>query len=83
MSVKISTKSTKTITIVTSIHPDFDARIWKHATAMAEAGWNVHLIAPWNPGDVVIPSAIRLHSFKRVQSRMEGWAQALGGYTKE
>ena len=70
MSVKISTKSTKTITIVTSIHPDFDARIWKHATAMAEAGWNVHLIAPWNPGDVVIPAAIRLHSFKRVQSRI-------------
>jgi glycosyltransferase involved in cell wall biosynthesis len=41
------------IAIVTSIHPDFDSRIWKHATATAAAGLDVSLICPWavEPGE--------------------------------
>ncbi len=57
------------IAIVTSIHPDFDARVWRHAKLLALAGHTVHLVAPWaveaGPGrDGVI-----FHPFKKAQSR--------------
>lgn len=57
------------IAIVTSIHPDFDARIWRHAKLLASSGHTVHLVAPWavevGPGrDGVI-----FHSFKKAPSR--------------
>lgn len=57
------------IAIVTSIHPDFDARIWRHAKLLASSGHTVHLVAPWaveaGPGrDGVI-----FHPFKKAQSR--------------
>jgi glycosyltransferase involved in cell wall biosynthesis len=59
----------RTIAIVTSIHPDFDARIWKHAKSMAALGWNVELVAPWTLKDERIPPNVRLHPFRRVVSR--------------
>ena len=37
---------------------------------MAEAGWNVHLIAPWKSAGVIIPPKIQLHFFTRVQKRI-------------
>jgi glycosyltransferase involved in cell wall biosynthesis len=58
------------IAIVTSIHPDFDARIWKHACSMASAGWQVDLIAPWVHRDEQIPDGVTLHPFARVTSRL-------------
>ena len=58
------------IAIVTSIHPDFDARIWKHTCSMADAGWDVELVAPWVPKGEEMPSGVTLHSFGRVQSRL-------------
>jgi glycosyltransferase involved in cell wall biosynthesis len=61
----------RTLGIVTSIHPDFDARIWKHARAVAAAGWNVRLIAPWNPAGAEIPAGIELIPFPRVQHRLK------------
>ena len=66
----VQPKSQKTIVIVTSIHPDFDARIWKYSNGLAEAGWKVHLIAPWKSDGVEIPKNIRLHSFQRVKGRI-------------
>lgn len=60
----------RTIAIVTSIHPDFDARIWKHAKAMAALGWNVELVAPWTVRDERIPANVRLRPFRRVVSRL-------------
>jgi len=59
----------RSIAIVTSIHPDFDARIWKHAKSMAAAGWRVELVAPWTHRDERIPSGITTHFFERVVSR--------------
>ena len=59
----------RSIAIVTSIHPDFDSRIWKHAKAMAAAGWRVDLIAPWVRKEERIPEGIRTHFFRRVSSR--------------
>jgi glycosyltransferase involved in cell wall biosynthesis len=35
------------IVVVTSIHPDFDARIWKHSRSLARAGMRVTLVSPW------------------------------------
>lgn len=64
------TASPRTIAIVTSIHADFDARIWKHAKSMAALGWNVELVAPWTVRDERIPPNVRLHSFARVRSRL-------------
>lgn len=60
----------RTIAIVTSIHADFDARIWKHAKSMAAMGWSVELVAPWTVRDERIPANVRLHSFARVRSRL-------------
>lgn len=60
----------RTIAIVTSIHADFDARIWKHAKSMAAMGWNVELVAPWTVRDERIPPNVRLHSFARVRARL-------------
>lgn len=57
------------IAIVTSIHLDFDARIWKHARSLARAGMQVHLVAPWkaNPGQA--EPGITFHTFPRVERR--------------
>ena len=47
-----------TIAVVTSIHPDFDARIWKHVVSLAEAGIRVHFISPWDFRDVETPESV-------------------------
>lgn len=59
------------IAIVTSIHPDFDGRIWKHARSLAASGWNVDVVAPWPAAGVVMPEGLRLHSFRRVETRWQ------------
>jgi glycosyltransferase involved in cell wall biosynthesis len=65
------TRPGRTLGIVTSIHPDFDARIWKHARAVAAAGWRVLLIAPWDPSGATIPDGIEIIPFARVQHRLK------------
>jgi glycosyltransferase involved in cell wall biosynthesis len=45
---------------VTSIHPDFDSRIWKHCTSLTAAGCEVFLVCPW---DVPQNSKIKEVSF--------------------
>jgi glycosyltransferase involved in cell wall biosynthesis len=66
----MTVSGSRRIAIVTSIHPDFDARIWKHANAMAAAGWKVLLIAPWDRGSVRVPEGIELRTFPRVRHRL-------------
>jgi glycosyltransferase involved in cell wall biosynthesis len=56
------------VAIVTSIHPDFDSRIWKHAKSLAARGHVVHLVCPWNVACETI-SGVQLHPFPRVLSR--------------
>jgi glycosyltransferase involved in cell wall biosynthesis len=56
------------VAIVTSIHPDFDARIWKHAKSLAARGHIVHLVCPWKVACETI-SGVQLHPFHRVASR--------------
>ncbi|MGB7480507.1 MAG: glycosyltransferase [Burkholderiaceae bacterium] len=57
------------IAIVTSIHPDFDARIWKHATSLARSGYNIHLICPWAVDEGAVIEGVSFHPFARVIER--------------
>jgi glycosyltransferase involved in cell wall biosynthesis len=36
------------VAIVTSIHPDYDKRVWRHALSLSKYGIKVYLICPWN-----------------------------------
>lgn len=56
------------VAIVTSIHPDFDARIWKYAKCLAARGHAVHLVCPWKVADNDTLSGVRFHTFARVLS---------------
>jgi glycosyltransferase involved in cell wall biosynthesis len=57
------------IAIVTSIHPDFDARIWRHAKLLASSGHTVHLVAPWAVEAETGRDGVIFHPFKKAPSR--------------
>lgn len=57
------------VAIVTSIHPDFDARIWKHARILATNSVGVDLICPWAVADGVVIDGVTLHPFPPATSR--------------
>ena len=59
------------IVIVTSIHPDFDARIWKHATGLVEKGLNVTLVCPWDVDSGSVVGGVKLLTFQRVRRRWQ------------
>jgi len=59
----------RSIAIVTSIHPDFDSRIWKHAKGLVRAGYEVHLVCPWNVPSGTIQDGVRFYTFDRVRKR--------------
>ena len=63
-------RACKRVGIVTSIHPDFNPRIWKHAVSMANVGNEVHLVCPWaaEPGEV--RDGVVLHPIPRSDSRL-------------
>ena len=57
------------VLVVTSIHKDFDARIWRHCTSISERGYAVGLIAPWEKSAELNASGVDLISFTRVNGR--------------
>lgn len=57
------------IAYVTSIHKDFDARVWKYAVMMARRGHSVHLVCPWDVSDGSVREGVTLHTFPRARSR--------------
>jgi len=61
---------TLSIAVVTSIHPDFDSRIWKHCISLTRAGYEVHLICPWRAMDGKTLKSVRMHTFPRVSARI-------------
>jgi len=56
------------IAIVTSIHLDFDARLWKYATLLRRLGHEVHMVCPWAVKEGEIEGVV-FHPFKRVVGR--------------
>lgn len=56
------------LTYVTSIHPDWDVRIWKMARTVAALGHQVNLVCPWGVEDSEV-DGVMLRPFPRVMSR--------------
>ncbi len=57
------------ICIVTSIHPDYDKRVWRHAKSLAASGVEVHLICPWSIPSGSVIDGVHIISFGRVHGR--------------
>ena len=58
------------IAFVTSIHPDFDARVWKYAVMLARRGHTVHLVCPWQVSEGEVCEGVMLHPFPRARTRL-------------
>lgn len=58
------------ICFVTSIHPDFDARVWNYGVMLAARGHQVRLVCPWNAPDGSVREGIALHTFPRARLRL-------------
>lgn len=58
------------IAFVTSVHPDFDARVWKYCLMLARRGHEIHLVCPWRARDGEMRDGVTLHTFPRVRSRV-------------
>jgi hypothetical protein len=61
----------KHIAIVTSIHPDFDKRIWRHASSLAAAGCRVSLVGPWAVEPLSQRDGVTFYPFERSRSVWE------------
>lgn len=57
------------VAIVTSIHPDFDSRVWKHAKGLARAGYEVNFVCPWKVDNGTDYEGVQFHTFERVTNR--------------
>ena len=57
------------ILIITSIHPDFDSRIWKLCTSLVKAGCEITLICPWNIPNGKVIEGVTLLTFSKKKSR--------------
>ncbi len=59
------------IAIITSIHNDYDHRIWKYVISLSQKGHVVHLISPWKICSTDMNLGVKLHCFKRATSRWQ------------
>jgi glycosyltransferase involved in cell wall biosynthesis len=57
------------IAIVTSLHPDFDVRVWKYARTVAKIGHSVVLICPWAVPNGEIREGVRFAPFTPAMRR--------------
>lgn len=64
-------KRVRRIAVITSIHDDFDSRIWKHTESLSKSGILVDLISPWIIKDSNKLNGIEFHSFKRIRRRWQ------------
>ena len=55
--------------IITSIHPDFDSRIWKLCTSLVKSGCEITLICPWNVPNGKVIEEVTLLTFSKITSR--------------
>lgn len=61
------------VAIVTSIHPDFDSRLWKHAKSIKRLGHTVVMVCPWRVPDGEIRDGVLFRTFPPVLSRSQRW----------
>lgn len=61
--------SPKRLLIVTSIHPDFDKRVWRHARGVANMGWDVDLVCSWDVPVNERIDGVRFRPFPPVRNR--------------
>ena len=59
------------IAIVTSIHHDFDVRVWKYARTVAKMGHDVVLICPWAVPDGEVQDGVRFATFAPATRRSQ------------
>lgn len=59
----------RSVAIVTSIHRDFDSRIWKHAKGLVRAGYEVNFVCPWKIKSGSHYEGVHFHTFERVTKR--------------
>lgn len=57
------------VCVATSIHPDYDKRVFRHARSVARMGFSVDLICPWKTGGVGLPRGLSIVPFERAASR--------------
>lgn len=58
------------ITIITSIHPDFDKRVWRHAKLTSKIGFKVSLICPWKVPRGEVRNNVELIPFRKISNRI-------------
>lgn len=58
------------VAVVTSIHPDFDPRVWKHVQSLINSGVKIHFVCPWTTAESINLPDLSLHIFPRVVSRI-------------
>lgn len=59
------------IAVVTSLHTDFNARVWKHCKSLVKRASEVHLICPWKVDAGSIIDGVQMHPFPPVQRRLQ------------
>ncbi|OAD23106.1 glycosyl transferase group 1 [Candidatus Thiomargarita nelsonii] len=64
-------KQNLSVAIVTSIHPDFDDRVWRHASSLAKEGLEIHLVCPWKIQSGEKKENVTFHTFKPAKSRLQ------------
>ena len=56
--------------VVTSLHRDFDTRIWRHVCSAARLGCEVELLCPWDVRDGEVIEGVRMRTFSPASSRV-------------
>jgi glycosyltransferase involved in cell wall biosynthesis len=64
-----NTHSRLRVVTVTSLHSDFDARIWRYAKLIASFAES-HLVCPWRIPNGTVLEGVKLHTFSPATSRI-------------
>ena len=66
----VTNSEVQSVAVVTSIHPDFDTRVWNHVRSLINCGVETRFICPWNSAESIDLPGLSLHIFPRVVSRV-------------
>lgn len=66
---QVTTASRTRVAIVTSLHRDFDMRIWRHARLTSTLA-DTHLVCGWAVPNGTVREGITLHTFRHSYSRL-------------